>query len=174
MTQAIVLMGVAGSGKTSVGLRLAEILDWPFFDGDEFHPQENIAKMSQGIPLDDGNRQAWLVRLHDLIAQHLSAGKSVLVASSALKREYRDQLREDNRMVKFVYLKGDYEVIIHRLKNRKNHYMDGSMLQSQFDDLEEPAGAVVIDIDQKLDDIVDQILQNLDLDEDRSKYETES
>ena len=97
-----------------------------------------------------------------------------MVASSALKREYRDQLREDNRMVKFVYLKGDYEVIIHRLKNRKNHYMDGSMLQSQFDDLEEPAGAVVIDIDQKLDDIVDQILQNLDLDEDRSKYETES
>jgi len=174
MTQAIVLMGVAGSGKTSVGQRIADILDWPFFDGDEFHLQENIAKMSQGIPLDDDDRRAWLVSLHDLITQHLRARKSLLVACSALKREYRNQLREDNYEVNFVYLRGDYEVISQRLKQRKNHYMAVSMLQSQFDDLEEPEEAIVIDINQKLEDIVDQILQNLDLDEDRSKYETES
>lgn len=174
MTQAIILMGVAGSGKTSVGQRLAEILDWPFVDGDAFHPQGNITKMSQGTPLDDEDREAWLERLHDLIIQHLRAGKSVLLASSALKKKYRDQLRKGNNVLNFVYLKGDFEVIFTRLKNRKNHYMQGRMLQSQFDDLEEPAGAIVIDIDQNLEDIVNQILQKLDLKENRSINEAES
>jgi gluconokinase len=174
MPQAIVLMGVAGTGKTSVGRHLSEILDWPFFDGDEFHSPENIAKMSQGIPLDDGDRIGWLVRLHDLIAHHLNDGISILVACSALKKEYRDRLREDISEMVFVYLKGDYDLILDRLQNRRNHYMEGGMLQSQFNDLEEPAEAIVINIDQGVDSIVDQILQNLDLDKDRSKYETES
>jgi 6-phosphogluconate dehydrogenase len=163
MASVIVLMGVAGSGKSSVGLRLSEILGWPFFDGDDFHPVENIAKMSQGTPLDDNDRKAWLVSLHDLIAQHLGEEKSILLACSALKQKYRDQLREHNPEVIFVYLNGGYELVFDRLQIRKNHYMMEGMLQSQYDDLEEPINAIEIDIHQNLDSIVEQILQNLDL-----------
>lgn len=174
MPQAIVLMGVAGSGKTSAGHRLSEFLGWPFFDGDDFHSEENVAKMSQGIPLGDEDRQNWLANLHDLIAQHIRDGKPILLACSALKKEYRDRLRRDNPEVIFVYLKGDYELILKRLQNRKHHYMNGGMLQSQFDDLEEPADAIEINIDQEVDAIVGQILQNLDFEKDRSNHGTES
>lgn len=174
MPEAIVLMGVAGSGKTSVGLRLSEILGWKFYDGDDFHSQENITKMSKGIPLDDGDRQGWLARLNILIAQQSKAGNSILLACSALKKGYRNQLRKNNQEVIFVYLKGSYDVIHARMKDRSNHYMESGMLQSQFDDLEEPEKAVVVNIDQEVDSIVDQILQNLDLDKYRSKHGTES
>jgi carbohydrate kinase (thermoresistant glucokinase family) len=92
MTQVIILMGVSGCGKTAVGQQLSGILGWPFFDGDDFHPDENIAKMSKGIPLNDQDRANWLVSLHDLIAEHLRVGRSMLLACSALKQKYRDQL----------------------------------------------------------------------------------
>jgi gluconokinase len=174
MPQAIVLMGVAGSGKTSVGLRLSEILGWKFFDGDDFHSQENIVKMSQGIPLDDTDRNAWLDSLKELIRQQSHQGNSILLACSALKRKYRDQLCNNNHEVIFVYLKGNYDLIFSRIKDRSNHYMDGGMLQSQFKDLEEPNEAIVVSIDQDLDSIVDQILQNLGLDKYRSENGTES
>lgn len=174
MPQAIVLMGVSGSGKTSVGLRLSEILGWRFFDGDDLHPRENIVKMTSGIPLNDDDRSAWLESLHDLIEGQLNEGYSILVACSALKRKYRDQLRKGNPGLTFVYLKGDYELIFSRMEGRKTHYMDSRMLQSQFDDLEEPKQAIVINIDQNVESIVIQILQNLDLDNYRSNDGTKS
>lgn len=174
MNQAIILMGVAGSGKTSVGLRLAEILGWSFFDGDDFHSPGNVTKMSKGIPLDDSDRQDWLVSLHDLIEQKSSEGKSILVACSALKKEYRETLRKDNPEVVFVFLRGSYNLIYNRMKNRKNHYMDAGMLQSQFEDLDEPTNAIEININQDFESIVDNVLQKIDLDKDRSEYGIES
>ena len=157
MAIAVVLMGVAGCGKTSVGRRLSERLGWPFFDGDDYHPDENIAKMVQGIPLNDSDRFVWLSCLHDLIEEHLQAGHSLLLACSALKKGYRDQLHEGNPGTIFVYLKGDYELIFQRLQERESHYMKAEMLQSQFAALEEPEEAFVVDIDQDLDTIVEEI-----------------
>ncbi len=164
MTNAIVLMGVSGCGKTVVGSRLSEILGWPFFDGDDFHPEENIAKMSQGIPLNDEDRTTWLANLHDLIAEHLGGGKSMLLACSALKQKYRDQLCKDNPGTIFVYLKGSYDLILDRMQNRSSHYMKTDMLQSQFEALEEPDGALVVNIDQSIEEIIRRIIQTLGLD----------
>ena len=157
MAIAVVLMGVAGCGKTSLGRCLSARLGWPFFDGDDYHPDENIAKMAQGIPLNESDRFVWLSCLHDLIENSLQAGESMLLACSALKKGYRDQLLEGNPGTIFVYLKGDYELIFQRLQERKSHYMKAEMLQSQFAALEEPEEAFVVDIDQDLDAIVDEI-----------------
>lgn len=168
MTIAVVLMGVAGCGKTSVGGRLSELLGWPFFDGDDYHPKENIAKMSRGIPLNDSDRFVWLSRLHDLIEEHLQAGKSMLLACSALKQGYRDQLKDGNPGTIFVYLKGDYELIFRRMQERKSHYMKAEMLQSQFATLEEPKEAIVVSTDKDLDSIVVEIVGKLDLVDDES------
>ena len=113
-------------------------------------------------------------RLYRAKDRSLEKGIPILLACSALKRQYRERLQEYNPEVIFVYLKGDYELILRRMQNRKNHYMNGSMLQSQFDDLEEPAEAIEINIDQDLDSIIDLILKNLDLNEYRSKHGRES
>lgn len=161
MAIAAVLMGVAGCGKTSVGELLSERLGWPFFDGDNYHPEENIAKMTQGVPLDDNDRFVWLSRLHDLIEENLEAGNSMLLACSALKKSYRDQLKDGNPGTIFVYLKGDYELIFQRLQARQSHYMKAEMLQSQFAALEEPEEAIVVDIDQDLVSIVTEIEEEL-------------
>jgi gluconokinase len=157
MAIAVVLMGVAGCGKTSLGRRLSARLGWPFFDGDDYHPDENIAKMAQGIPLNDSDRFVWLSHLNDLIEEQLQVGHSLLLACSALKKGYRDQFLEGNPGTIFVYLKGDYELIFQRLQERESHYMKAEMLQSQFAALEEPEEAFVVDIDQDLDAIVDEI-----------------
>jgi len=106
---ALILMGVSGCGKTSIGELLSQELGWPFYDGDDFHPPANVAKMAAGIPLDDADRQPWLQTLHDLIHQHLAAGKSILLACSALKGAYRHTLAADNPGSVFVYLKGDFD-----------------------------------------------------------------
>jgi gluconokinase len=161
--QAIVLMGVSGSGKTSVGVRLSQRLNWPFYDGDDFHPPENIAKMGQGIPLDDADRVPWLAILNNLISEHLSAGKSMLLACSALKRKYRDQLTDGNPGTVFVYLKGDFNLIFDRMGVRSGHYMKAEMLQSQFSALENPKDALVVDISQDLDGITKEIISHIDL-----------
>jgi gluconokinase len=163
MAMAIVLMGVSGCGKTTVGHRLREILGWSFYDGDDFHPVENVEKMSLGIPLDDDDRALWLAILHDLIANHLKSGRSILLACSALKKQYRDQLIEWNPGVEFVYLQGDFDLIFSRMQARTGHYMKADMLRSQFDTLEEPINAVVINIYQGMDTIVEEILQRLHL-----------
>jgi gluconokinase len=161
--QAIVLMGVSGSGKTSVGVRLSQRLNWPFYDGDDFHPPENIAKMGQGIPLDDADRVPWLAILNNLISEHLSAGCSMLLACSALKRKYRDQLTDGNPGTVFVYLKGDFNLIFDRMGVRSGHYMKAEMLQSQFSALENPKDALVVDISQDLDGITKEIISHIDL-----------
>ena len=163
MNRVYVMMGVSGCGKTSVGQALAERLDCPFYDGDDFHPPENVAKMSNGMPLNDDDRYPWLVRLHDLIGEHLVRGETAVLACSALKKRYRDQLRAGNDGLVIVYLAGSYELIWERMTRRQDHYMKAEMLQSQFDALEVPAAseALIVNIAQGIDTIVDSIIRHV-------------
>lgn len=161
--QALILMGVSGCGKSSVGELLSQKLGWPFFDGDDFHPPENVAKMAAGNPLNDDDRTPWLANLHDLIADHLSQGKSILLACSALKQKYRDQLAAGNPGTVFVHLKGDFDLIFGRMQARAGHYMKAEMLRSQFEALEEPIDALTVDIDQNLDRITEEVIAQLHL-----------
>jgi gluconokinase len=156
----VIVMGVSGSGKTSVGERLAGRLGWSFYDADNFHPPENVEKMARSIPLMDADRLPWLTRLHDLIHDHLQQDKPGVLACSALRLRYRDLLRADNAGVGFVYLHTDYETIFARMQARNGHYMKAGMLQSQFDTLEEPstAEALQLDASQPLDTLMDQII----------------
>ena len=160
-TQAIILMGVSGSGKTTVGRQLATELGWLFFDGDDYHPPENVAKMSAGTPLDDADRAPWLAILHDLIDVHLRASRPMILACSALKQRYRDQLLFQNDGAKIVYLKGSYELILGRMMAREDHYMRPEMLRSQFEALEEPTDVVTVSIDRRPEEIVAAIKQKL-------------
>ena len=157
-TRFFIVMGVSGCGKSTVGKMLAERLGWDFYDGDDFHPPDNIAKMAADIPLDDADRAPWLARLHDLIAQCLDDRHPGVLACSALKHKYRQILLAGNPDTQFVYLKGDYETILRRLSSRHNHYMKAEMLKSQFADLEEPADALVVDVRLSPDQIVESIL----------------
>jgi len=156
---AIILMGVSGSGKTAVGERLSAELGWPFFDGDDFHPPKNIQKMARGIPLSDQDRYPWLDRLNEHIHDHLNRNISIIIACSALKRSYRKRLSCGNRNMIFVYLKGDFDLIFSRMKNRTGHYMKENMLRSQFVDMEEPRNAMLIYIDKDISCIVDEIIR---------------
>ena len=155
-----VVMGVSGCGKSTVGQALAQRLDCPFYDGDDFHPAENVAKMSQGVPLNDDDRAPWLNRLADLIEDHLGKGETAVLACSALKERYRQQLQRDQKKVIFVYLKGSFDLIWQRMQQREGHYMKAALLQSQFDALEEPDWdtAVVVNVAQDIDSIVSEIL----------------
>jgi gluconokinase len=142
----VVLMGVSGSGKTSVGRRLAEALGWPFIEGDDFHPPANVAKMAAGVPLDDADRWPWLDALADEIGAIAARGDSAIVACSALKQTYRDRLasKAPPGAVRFVHLAGDYEAIAAKLATRKHRYMPASLLASQFATLEPPSDAIVV------------------------------
>ena len=153
-------MGVAGCGKTSVGKMLSERLGWKYYEGDEYHPKENVEKMSQGIPLNDEDRMPWLLKLRTIIEDSLKNGANIILSSSALKEAYRKILKV-NDDVKFIYLKGSYELIESRMKLRKDHFMKPGMLKSQFDALEEPSDAIVIGIDQSLKEIRENILQKI-------------
>lgn len=157
-TRFFIVMGVSGCGKSTVGRRLAARLGWEFYDADDFHPPENVAKMATGTPLDDDDRHPWLVTLHDLIAASLAADKPGVLACSALKESYRQTLLKNNTDAQIVYLKGSFELIQSRMQARSGHYMKPEMLQSQFDALEEPAGALTVSISLKVDEIVDRIL----------------
>ncbi|MBY8276404.1 gluconokinase [Vibrio fluvialis] len=153
----ILVMGVSGCGKSSIGSKIAEALGLKFFDGDDYHPQQNVEKMRQGIPLTDEDRYGWLQTLNRLFIEQESA----VIACSALKPEYRDILRTNNEELVTVYLQGDYDTIWSRLKQRSDHYFQGEqMLKSQFATLVEPqAGeAIFVDISQSLDDVVAQAL----------------
>jgi gluconokinase len=153
----IILMGVAGSGKSSVGKALAQRLGWPFHDADDFHPVRNREKMRQGIPLDDHDRRPWLEAIRASIVQSLNARQNAVYSCSALKQAYRQLLAVDPEEVKFVYLKGSPQLIAERLAKRQGHF-DPTLLQSQFDDLEEPRDALVADISRPPEAIADAII----------------
>lgn len=162
----IVVMGVAGCGKTSVGEALAGRLGWPFLEGDAFHPQINKDKMAAGTPLTDDDRWPWLDRIAAEMAALAGRGENALVGCSALKRVYRDRLRAGAATVpvRFVHLTGSLDIHRKRIRERTGHFMPASMLNSQLATLEPPGpdeGAVIIDIDQPLADMVDQVIAAL-------------
>ncbi len=157
----IILMGVAGSGKTTVGQLLAKELSWKFYEGDDFHSRANIKKMKQGFALTDADRDAWLASLANLIKELNKNKQSAIIACSALKRAYRERLAAHGSNIQFVYLKGSYDLIQHRLEARQEHYFKADLLKSQFEILEEPEQAIVINVAQTPDRIVQQIKQAL-------------
>jgi gluconokinase len=158
----IVVMGVTGSGKTTIGSLLAARLGWQFADADEFHSAANKAKMHQGIPLTDADRLPWLATIHEQISKWVAAKQDVVLACSALKQSYR-QLLWTGPEVRFVYLKGSYELIAERLRSRKGHFADEHILAGQFADLEEPTDAITIDISGSPEEIVSEICRRLGL-----------
>ena len=141
----VVLMGVCGSGKTTIGRALAASLGWPFHDADDFHPPTNVEKMAAGIALDDADRRPWLDRIVDELAYAGAGHGHVVLACSALRQKYRDRLAHAGN-VRFVYLKGDATTIAGRLADRAHKYMPASLLPSQFATLEEPVDALIVDI----------------------------
>ena len=141
----VVLMGVCGSGKTTIGRALAASLGWPFHDADDFHPPTNVEKMAAGIALDDADRWPWLDRIVDELAYAGADRGHVVLACSALRQKYRDRLAHAGN-VRFVYLKGDATTIAGRLADRAHKYMPASLLPSQFATLEEPVDALIVDI----------------------------
>jgi len=153
-------MGPAGSGKTTVGELLAAQLGWKFVDGDSFHSPANIEKMARGIPLDDNDRAPWLNAIRNAMLQWDAQRRNVVLACSALKRSYREQL-QINSAVKLVYLKGSYELLRQRLHSRHGHYATEQLLASQFADLEEPADAIIIDVSRPPEEIVAEIRKQL-------------
>lgn len=157
----IVLMGVAGSGKTTIGELLSSRLKWPFFDADGFHPPGNIAKMAAGIPLEDEDRWPWLEKLRAKMIEEKEAGRNAVFACSALKQSYRDFLCFAGPEVKLVYLKGDHSVIGGRIAGRKGHFMKETMLAGQFAALETPEGAVTVDVSGAPESVVAEIVRRL-------------
>lgn len=142
----IILMGVSGAGKTTLGARLAEALGWRFLEGDAFHPPENVAKMAAGIPLTDQDRLPWLQRLRELITDELERGEDAVLACSALKQSYRVMLTVDPSRERWVFLWAPREVIAQRIAHRTGHFMPPSLLDSQLATLEAPADALRVDV----------------------------
>ena len=160
----LVLMGVSGCGKSTIAALLAGRLGWPFAEGDDLHPPENVAKMRSGHPLSDADRTPWLERIAAWIDAQVGAGHSAIVTCSALKRSYRDLLRR--QQVTFVYLRGDREQIAARLATRQGHFMPVGLLDSQFADLEPPAAderALTVDIGPTPSALADEITSALNL-----------
>lgn len=156
----IVLMGVTGSGKTTVGQLLSKELGWQFYDADDFHSPANVEKMRAGIPLNDDDRKPWLEALNQLVRNCLERDENAVLACSALKESYRKFLLVDES-IKLIYLKGDYALIRERLKARQGHYMNPRLLDSQFETLEEPLGVWQIDVSSTPDEIVKTIKRGL-------------
>jgi len=156
----VLLMGVSGAGKTTVGKLLASQLGWEFADADDFHSAANVEKMRKGIPLTDADRTPWLESLRALVLGWIASGKNGVLACSALKKEYRAKLMVGPE-VRIVYLKADRALLRERLLRRHGHYMKESMLDSQIATLEEPDGAVVIDADKSAEEIVREIRELL-------------
>jgi gluconokinase len=154
-------MGVAGSGKTTIGRGLAAALGWPFFDADDFHSEANKQKMAAGVALDDRDRQGWLETLRGLIAEQIAAGKSAVVACSALKRSYRKTLCVSPADLKFVYLKGSPGLLKERLLQRKHHFFAPALLEDQLATLEEPTAAITVDIARPQAEIIAELKARL-------------
>ncbi|MCH5598612.1 gluconokinase [Niabella ginsengisoli] len=164
--RAIIVMGVSGSGKTSVGKALAAASEIPFIDGDDLHSQSNISKMEQGLPLTDEDRFDWFNSIIDAATKMIAGGTSCVFACSALKKKYREKLRNEIDPVCFVYLKASYERVYQHLLDRKGHFMPVSLLKNQFDILEEPGveeeDVITIEVTDKLYDTVSATLQAID------------
>lgn len=160
----LVLMGVSGSGKTTIGERLAADLGWKFVEGDDYHPPENVEKMRSGTPLTDADRRPWLRALRTRIDAACETGEDLVVACSALKDEYREYLeRDDPACVRYVYLRGSEELIRKRLESRKGHFMNPALLRSQFAALEPPEGEVAVDVAPPPDVVAMDIRRKLGL-----------
>lgn len=155
-------MGVAGSGKTTIGTRLAKRFGWRFADADDYHSAGNVEKMRHGIPLTDADRAPWLATLRELIEGWMAAGSSAVLACSALKESYREELRVGPE-VRFVYLKAAPEVLAKRLRVRAGHYMKAGMLESQLEALEEPPDALVVDVSGTIEESVGKIVRGIGL-----------
>lgn len=158
----IVIMGVVGAGKTTIGKLLSQELGWKFADADDYHPPANIEKIRQGIPLNDEDRKPWLERLHNLLLSWDGSKLSGVLACSALKRSYRDEL-DISKQVRFIYLHGTSELIARRLHERHGHFANDEILASQFADLEEPESAIRVSIAQTPEEIVAEIRNRLAL-----------
>ena len=168
---ALIVMGVAGSGKSTIGETLAGRIGWRFEDGDRFHPASNVAKMSAGVPLTDDDRWPWLQAIADEIDRLCAAGERAVVACSALRRVYRDVLIHGRNDVRLVYLDGSQQLIADRLNRRKGHFMPPDLLASQFKTLEPPVGderPITVPIDASVEAIVDDIVGQLTLSPNRN------
>ncbi|OMQ21052.1 gluconokinase [Serratia oryzae] len=163
--KSIILMGVSGSGKSTIGAAVAREIQAKFIDGDDLHPRANIQKMASGQPLNDDDRAPWLQRLNDAAYSLNHKNETGVIVCSALKRRYRDLLRQDNENMVFIYLKGSFDVILARLKARSGHFMPTELLKSQFDALEEPAldekDVIGIDIDTDIEGVVSRCVAAL-------------
>jgi gluconokinase len=161
----VIIFGVSGAGKTTIGKLLAREIGWRFIEADDFHPTANIEKMHAGHPLTDEDRKPWLERLRQRIEQSLATGENAVLACSALKRAYRDRLRVSEE-VTFVFLRGDYALVEKQLRSRHGHFMNPELLQSQFDDLEEPQpdeNALTVELGRTPQEIVEEIEAKLHL-----------
>jgi len=158
----VLLMGPAGSGKTTVGELLASQLGWEFADGDNFHSPANIEKMARSVPLDDNDRIPWLNSIREAMEQWNAQRRNVVLACSALKKSYRDRLQIISG-VKLFYLKGTYDLLLERLHSRKGHYATEQLLASQIADLEEPADAITVDVAHSPEEVVAEIRKQLAL-----------
>ena len=153
----VVVMGVSGCGKSTVGAALANALNWPFLDADDFHPPQNVAKMAAGTPLTDDDRWPWLDRTVDALRDATATSGNAILACSALRASYRERLSRAGD-VRFVHLRGDQPTIAQRLAQRQHRYMPAALLASQFATLEEPVGAIDIAIDQPVAAQVEAII----------------
>jgi len=158
----VIVMGVVGAGKTTIGHLLAEQLSWEFTDADDFHPPSNVEKIRHGISLTDDDRRPWLQQLRETVARWIAEDRNVVLACSALKRSYRQEL-EVGSQVRFVYLKGSAALIAERLRHRRGHFAGEQILASQYADLEEPEEAVTVDIAFTPQQIVAEIREKLGL-----------
>nr|WP_312856521.1 gluconokinase [Phytoactinopolyspora halotolerans] len=164
--QHIVVMGVSGSGKTTVAKLLARRLAWPYAEGDDFHPEANVQKMAAGKPLEDEDRWPWLRAVADWMSAQARDRRSTVVTCSALRRVYRDVLREADGAVRFAHLSGEFDVIGERIAYRSGHFMPSSLLTSQFEtleELEEDEDGIAVDVDRGPEEIADAVLAGLDL-----------
>lgn len=159
----LVMMGVSGSGKTTVGLALSRELGWPWYDADDYHPASNVEKMRAGTPLTDADRWPWLDGLNALLRAEQARGASAILGCSALKQVYRDRLAAGLVDIRWVHLQGSFELIQSRLQARKGHYMPATLLQSQFATLEAPSDALALDIGATPEALARSVIDRLEL-----------
>jgi carbohydrate kinase (thermoresistant glucokinase family) len=159
----LILIGPMGCGKTTIGKILAGKIGWSFYDGDDFHPRENVEKMRAGLPLTDEDRRTWLENLQGHIQRWRTDGRDAILACSALKQVYRDILGVDQDTVRTVYLKGSYELLRKRIEDRKHPYMNKDLLKSQVSTMEEPKDGLTVDISQTSEAAVQTIIKSLEL-----------